>query len=297
MGIYLTGLARVARAAGLTVHEVSGWQTRTAHRGGLKSITAAFVHTTETADKTFDRSSADAPTLAYVTRGLGYPLYHVLFGRSGAAYVVAAGTAAHAGKGSGFGLPRDEANHHAVGVSFDANGSRHPVTAAQLDAGARFLHQLNADFPDPLRLVMHGEWAPTRRSDPTKVPGGWDALRVAVERVKWESRPSGLAWPAAPLPVTAQHTAASHAAWVRLMGDVGYRQPKLGHALQAWLRDRGYYPMPPYLHDGIIGPVAVRGLQRFLQERGHYAGAIDGHRGPSAIRAEINYLNSQRRFY
>ena len=104
-------------------------------------------------------------------------------------------------------------------------------------------------------------------------------------------------WPESPLPVTDEHTKDSHNAWVRLMEDVGHSYARLGHQLQAWLDSLGHYPMPPYLHDGVMGPAAVKGLQSFLKAKGHYDGLLDGQRGPMTVRAEIAYLNSQRTYY
>lgn len=187
--MFLTGIERVLKNAGVKYTIRPGALTNTAHKGGLREVRAQMFHTTETADSAF-RSGRDAPTLAYVERGLGYPLYNILYGRSGHVYVIACGTAAHAGKGSGFGMAKDQANYLSVGHSFDANQYGHPVTAAQLDAAARVAKAFNDDFPTPRTTVMHGEWAPARRSDPTKVPGGWAALKKAVERGSWDGSAS-----------------------------------------------------------------------------------------------------------
>lgn len=189
--MFLTGIERVLKRAGVKYTIRPGALTNTAHKGGLREVVAQMFHTTESADSAF-RSGRDAPTLAYVERGLGYPLYNILYGRSGHVYVIACGTAAHAGKGSGHGMPKDQANYLSIGHSFDANQYGHPVTAAQLDSAARVAKAFNDDFPTPRRTVMHGEWAPGRRSDPTKVPGGWAALKRAVARASWDgSAPSG----------------------------------------------------------------------------------------------------------
>lgn len=189
--MFLTGIERVLKRAGVKYTIVSGAMTRSAHKGGLREVRAQMFHTTETADSSFDRG-ADAPTLGYVRSGLGYPLYNLLYGRSGHVYVIACGTAAHAGKGSGFGMPRDQANFYSIGHSADANSSRYPITAAQLDSFAKVAKAFNDDWDTPRTTVMHGEWAPSRRSDPTKVPGGWAALKRAIAAGEWDgSAPSG----------------------------------------------------------------------------------------------------------
>ena len=107
---------------------------------------------------------------------------------------------------------------------------------------------------------------------------------------------SGKAWPAAPLPITDKHTAASDAAWHKLMRDIGYTSEKksLTTAIEQWLRKLGYY------HGRIdtdFGPVLTEALQTFLHAKGLYKGLIDGKRGPMTIHAEIAYLNTQMKFY
>lgn len=207
--MFLTGIERVLKRAGVKYTIISGAMTRTAHKGGLREVRAQMFHTTETKDAVFARGG-DAPTLNYVVRGQGYPAYNILYGRSGHVYFVAAGTSAHAGKGSGFGMPKNEANFYSIGHSADANQYGYPITAAQLDAMARVAKALNDDFPTPRRIVMHGEWAPSRRSDPTKVPGGWAALKRAIARGSWDgSAPSGGSTGTASKPKTSSSSSSS----------------------------------------------------------------------------------------
>lgn len=116
-------------------------------------------------------------------------------------------------------------------------------------------------------------------------------------------------WPEHDLPRTDKHTTASHNAWVALMTAIDWTDEDLGKNLQSWLNSltdprtgRGYYDLSVYNHDGIMGPVGVKGLQRKLYDtealgKKHlYYGVADGHRGPLTVRAEIDYLNWQRRF-
>lgn len=120
-------------------------------------------------------------------------------------------------------------------------------------------------------------------------------------------QPAG--WPHEDLPKTDKHTSDSHNAWVELMAAVGYTDDDLGKNLQSWLNNltdprtgRGYYDLSVYNHDGIMGPVGVKGLQRKLYDtsalgKQHlYYGVADGHRGPLTVHAEIDYLNWQRQF-
>lgn len=307
--VMLTGLDRVIAGADLPYTKQSGADTRTAHRGGLREVKGVIWHTTETADSAF-RSGRTAPTLAYVTRQTSY---NILIGRDGHVYIIASGTAAHAGRGSGHGFTRDDANRESIGVSFDANSSNHPVTAAQLDAGARLGAALDQEWKGNLRHVMHGEWAPGRRSDPTQVPGGWAALRAAIKRGSWgdtdnttaPSKPStstassgssaSKVWPHAQLAVTSRHTTASHRAWVAMLAGVGFKDKRLTLAIQKWLQWNGYYK--GYRLDGQFGPATARALQQFLKAKGFYKGVIDGDRGPLTIQAEIRYINSQAKHY
>lgn len=130
-------------------------------------------------------------------------------------------------------------------------------------------------------LYREGTWARVQRNGLHWVP--WAHLEP------YESD-----WPNEDLPVTDKHTSASHNAWVKLMADVGYKQPKLGLALQKWLSDLGYYKG---LHDGYFGPRSVKALQNFLKDKGLYKGIIDGKRLAWTVNAEIEYLNSQRQHY
>ncbi|KUG58993.1 N-acetylmuramoyl-L-alanine amidase [Nesterenkonia jeotgali] len=184
--MFVTGLIRIMQAAGVEYEVVPGWQTRSLWRAGLsRTIRAAMYHTTESVDSSFT-SGRDAPTLQYCVNGLGYPLYNVLFGRSGKAYIIAAGSAAHAGHGSGGGMTRDDANREAIAFSFDANSSRYPVTAAQLESAAKVGKAMTDDWGGNLVHMMHGEWS-VMRSDPTRVPGGWAALKAAIRRGSWSN--------------------------------------------------------------------------------------------------------------
>lgn len=112
------------------------------------------------------------------------------------------------------------------------------------------------------------------------------------------------AWPYANLvvPKTVVHTAASHAAWTKLMTDTGYlrKGEKLTFGMQRWLKALGFYKGRI---DGDFGGWTIEALQLFLRSKGLYKGLIDGKRvgyaarGSMTIRAEFAYLNSQRKYY
>lgn len=120
---------------------------------------------------------------------------------------------------------------------------------------------------------------------------------------KPKPKPSGKKWPAKALPITKKHTKDSHAAWVKLLTDVGHlrKGEKLTYGFQRWLKALGYYKGRI---DGVFGPMTVDALQRFLRAKGLYKGELDAFkrpysqsRGAMMIGAEIRYLNSQRKYY
>lgn len=83
------------------------------------------------------------------------------------------------------------ANLHTIGVALDANEHGHPPTQFQLDALVRVLVALDEEWGERLAVIMHGEWQPPGarhgegRTDPTGIPGGWEALRAARDRGAW----------------------------------------------------------------------------------------------------------------
>lgn len=112
----------------------------------------------------------------------------------------------------------------------------------------------------------------------------------------------GEEWPDVALPITEEHTADSHAAWVKLLTDVGHRGAgdDLTRAMQNWLSGLTDSAGDPYYQgyiDSDFGELTTEALQRFLADRDHYDGWIDGDRGPMTIEAELKYLNDQRQYY
>lgn len=228
---FLTGLGRVLdTAVGSDRWEgVPGWETRTGYTTrdgqprGFDEIYAAIIHTTESPDSAFAKAAAgdrayrdpQVPTLDVVadrwgTRGAH--TYAILIARDGTVRLIAAGPGWQAGTGTwptkvagpNPGVRDGEANFHTIGISMDANGSAYPVTEAQLVTLVKILVQLKKDWaPDRFEIIMHGEWQPVGypgaegRTDPTCIPGGWDAIRRAVAAGAWPVKPKP-ATPAAP---------------------------------------------------------------------------------------------------
>lgn len=310
--VMLTGLARVARDAGITVREVAGWKTRTAHRGGLTEVRGILWHHTATAAKAV--KERNNPTLKYMTDGLGYPLANYGLAWDGSLDVIAAGTGAHAGAGSYSGIPTDDGNRYLIGVEVEGTTGLE-WSDAQLETAAILGAAFDEEYGKELLNIGHYEWAPRRKVDPTGIPGNMSALRAAIKRGSWNgsgatpvpSKPStgtassgsssssSKAWPHAQLAVTSAHTTASHRAWVAMLAGVGFKDSRLTLAIQKWLQWNGYYR--GYNLDGQFGPATVRALQAFLKSKGFYEGVLDGSRGPLTIQAEIRYINSQARHY
>lgn len=235
---FLTGLGRVLDTAVGPDNwtGVPGWETRTGYTDdrtgaprGYSDVYGAIIHTTESEDAAFAKAAAgdrayrdpQAPTLDVVTDRWGTRgshTYAILIARDGTVRLIAAGPGWQAGHGTwptkvagpNPGVRDGEANFHTIGISMDANGSAYPVTEAQLVTLVKILVQLKKDWaPDRFEIMMHGEWQPVGfpgaegRTDPTRVPGGWDAIRKAV---------AAGAWPVKAQPATATATSAPPAA-------------------------------------------------------------------------------------
>ena len=224
---FLTGLGRVLdTAVGPARWEgVPGWETRTGYTDdrtgaprGYDDVYGAIIHTTESEDAAFAKAAAghrayrdpEAPTLDVVTDRWGTRgshTYAILIARDGTVRLIAAGPGWQAGHGTwptkvagpNPGVRDGEANFHTIGISMDANSSAYPVTEAQLVTLVKILAQLRKEWaPDRFEVMMHGEWQPVGfpgaegRTDPTCIPGGWDAIRRAVDAGAWpvKAKPS-----------------------------------------------------------------------------------------------------------
>ena len=157
---YFTGLARVARDAGLKVVEVPGWKTR--GHGHMELPKSIIVHHTAGA------KTGNYPSLAVVRdgrTGLPGPLSHYGLGRDGTVYVIAAGLCAHAGKDSQ--LAWAHRNVRAIGIEAENTGVGEVWPAVQLDAYVRLCRALVDEFGlDTTDVLGHKEIAPGRKIDP-----------------------------------------------------------------------------------------------------------------------------------
>ncbi|WP_102157715.1 peptidoglycan recognition protein family protein [Zhihengliuella halotolerans] len=308
-----TGLARVARTTGYPVVEVKNWKGR--GHGKMRGCKTIVPH------HTVGPTTGNYPSLRVVRDGhstLPGPLSQLGIGRDGTIYVIGAGVAYHAGK------VRKTAysNPYAIGIEAENTGVGEPWPHAQLDSYVKLCRALIDEFKLPVGAVLgHKEiCAPVgRKIDPAfiepqmtmaefrgYVRRGYYSAPVADVKpagtTKPKPKPARKAWPAAALPVTGGHTTASHAAWVKLLADVGYKDKSLTTAMQRWLRGLGYYKGIIEADRGqapVFGPMLVTALQRFLRAKGFYSRAyrIDAKRGTATVKGEIRYINSQTKHY
>ena len=157
--MWLTGLADVARNAGLDVREAQGWQNR--GHGEMTDVRTITCHHTGS-------SGPNDMSLTLLIAGrpdLSGPIANLGVGRSGRVYVVAAGVAWHAGQS------RDPSytNHHAIGIEAQNSGAE-PWPQRQMDAYMRLCRALADHYRVPYsRVLGHKETCapPGRKVDPS----------------------------------------------------------------------------------------------------------------------------------
>lgn len=167
MTFSLLWLPQVLRDAGLTVHEVPGWQNR--GHGDEGKVLGILCH------HTCGPLHGDLPDLNVLKDGrpdLGGPLCQLGLGRSGDYWMVAAGKAWHAGAGNWQGIT--DGNSHLIGIEAENTGeSAGPRAdvwpAVQMDAYVRGCAAILRHIGQPPIMVAgHKEFARPvgRKSDP-----------------------------------------------------------------------------------------------------------------------------------
>lgn len=182
----LVDLADVCRRSGLNVVEDAGWKTRSHGRAG-KCYCAVCPNSTSQIDvesiilhHTGGPAFGEAPSLRVVREGrtnLAGPLAHLVLGRSGTVYVIAAGLCWHAGAT----FEPWQANAHSIGIEAEATGTD-AWPAAQYDAYVRLVRALADHYRVPYdRVRGHKEAASPlgRKADPNfSCPAFRAALRT-----------------------------------------------------------------------------------------------------------------------
>lgn len=182
--IYLTGMANVLRAAGLTVIETDGWQTRARGSGGYIAPAPLCVMWHHTAS---NPSSDGAGDVDYIINSQDGPLSNLYIQRNGTVWVIAAGATNTNGKGYALSFSRgtvhnDQMNTNAVGIEAANNGVGEVWPQVQVDAFFKCSNAINAVLGNkPTDLATHAEWAPDRKIDPAvagKVAGQWQPRSI-----------------------------------------------------------------------------------------------------------------------
>jgi hypothetical protein len=178
-GRYLTDLADVLRAAGLTVVEYAGWTTRARSSGGYADGRPWAFLWHHTASQTTPANDA-----SYMCNGSpDRPIANLLIPRDGSVWVLAAGATNTNGKGGPLAMsrgtvPADCMNEYAVSAELaNAGTGVEPYPVAQIDAAfAASVAVCQWLGLDPGDVANHQTWAPTRKIDPAPadaVEGPW----------------------------------------------------------------------------------------------------------------------------
>lgn len=164
MGIFVPWLLDCARLTGYPTVAVSGWETR--GHGGLTSLESVVLH------HTAGPKAGEFPSLRVVRDGrpdLAGPLANFGLGRSGAIYVIAAGTAWHAGASTWAGM--SNLNSRSLGIEAESSGTG-DWTPEQRDCYPRLVAAcLYYMRRDASRACAHRECAVPagRKVDPTGI--------------------------------------------------------------------------------------------------------------------------------
>lgn len=172
----LTWLPDVLRAAGLTVVEQPGWQTR--GHGDMGTVRGVLCH-----DTASNLTTDDKADITLVTNGrpdLAGPLAQLVLGHTGTYYVICAGKAWHAGAGKWQGITTG--NSSFIGIEAENPGKPDSVwPPQQYDAYAKGCAAILKHVGASSNMCAgHKEYAlpPGRKSDPNF---NMIAFRAAVD--------------------------------------------------------------------------------------------------------------------
>lgn len=185
-GLYLTWLADELRAAGLTVVETDGWQTRARSSGGFPE-TPLGVQWHHTASQTSPEN--DIHWQIYGCEDA--PVGNMTLMRDGSIWLIAAGAANTAGKGGPLNLsrgqvPQDSGNTRTVAIEVANNGVGEPWPEVQVNSYFTASNAINARLGNlPSDVFSHalgsGNGWTDRKIDPATadaVQGPWQPRSV-----------------------------------------------------------------------------------------------------------------------
>lgn len=164
--------------SGIPVTWIGGWANRMRTYATLQPRGFVCHHT-----GTSRRAAGDYPSLAIVRDGrsdLPGPLSQFGLGRSGRIYIIAGGTANHAGPGGWRGL---SGNSSVFGCEAENDGIGEPWSPAQIDAYLRLIAACaRAAGFGPEMVCRHAEWSNMGKTDTATAPldnGDWIRMKVA----------------------------------------------------------------------------------------------------------------------
>lgn len=181
MAYQLTWMPRVLRQAGLKVAETPGWIDH--GRGNMGQVRGVICHHTAGA------RNGNMPSLRVLVEGrsdLKGPLCHLGLGRDGTYYLVAAGSANHAGRGYWKGFSNGGSGFIGIEAENVGDPEREPWPDVQIDAYIRGVAALLGHLNLPAdRCCSHREWAlpQGRKTDPHSIDMDDFRQKVALAMV------------------------------------------------------------------------------------------------------------------
>ena len=175
MARYLTDLADVLRAAGLTVIEVDGWKTRARSSGGYADgrPTHLMIHHTASPPHTDGQRDVDY----IVAESAVKPIANIYTDRKGVVWVCAAGATNTNGEGRdtwGGGVPDNAMNLYAISNEIANTGTGEPYPAEQQQSVLTSSAAICRAYSIPVDHARgHFEWT-SRKIDPSG-PSMWAA--------------------------------------------------------------------------------------------------------------------------